>query len=148
MPEAVDLQMELASCHLKRNDRPKARETLLRALALAPERPDLLIRLTQVMLLDGEYALATDNFRRAVALRPDHAMARADLGRCLLEMGEREAGEANIRMATRETPQMFGRAVMSLAVASRSRFFLRPSAAIKYLRVKKADDVYARNCRR
>jgi tetratricopeptide (TPR) repeat protein len=138
MPEAVDLQKELASCHLRRNDRSKAREILLRALALAPERPDLLIGLAQVMLLDGEYAAAADHFRRAVALRPDDAMARADLGRCLLEMGEREAGEANIRMAMRETPQMFGRAVMSLAVASRGRFFLRPSAAVKYLRGQKS----------
>jgi hypothetical protein len=29
---------------------------------------------------------------------------------------------------------LFGRAIMSLAIASRGRFFLRPSAAAKFLR--------------
>ena len=107
---------------------------MLRALKLAPERPDLLSALAQVMLLDGEYASAAETFRRIVALRPGDAVARAELGRCQLEMGERDAGEANIRMATQERPELFGRAVMSLAIASRGRFFLRPSAATKFLR--------------
>lgn len=133
-PDAVDMQRELAAIHLKRNDRGRARELLQQALKLAPDRPDLLTGLAQVMLLDGEYAAAAETFRRVVALRPDDAVARADLGRCLLEMGERDAGEASIRMATRESPVLFGRAIMSLAISSRGRFFLRPSAAAKFLR--------------
>jgi len=133
-PDAVDMQRELAALHLKRNDRTRAREILLRALKVAPDRPDLLNGLAQVMLLDGEYASAAEIFRRVVALRPDDAIARADRGRCQLEMGERDAGEASIRTATRERPELFGRAIMSLAVASRGRFFLRPSAAAKFLR--------------
>lgn len=133
-PDAVDMQRELAALHLKRNDRIKAREILLRALKVAPARPDLLSALAQVMLLDGEYASAAETFRRVVALRPDDAVARAELGRCQLEMGERDAGEASIRMATRERPQLFGRAIMSLSLSSRGRFFLRPSAAAKFLR--------------
>jgi Flp pilus assembly protein TadD len=133
-PDAVDMQRELAALHLKRNDRTRAREILLRALKVAPDRPDLLSALAQVMLLDGEYASAAETFRRVVALRPDDAIARADFGRCLLEMGERDAGEASIRMATQERPELFGRAILSLSVASRGRFFLRPSAAAKFLR--------------
>jgi len=133
-PDAVDMQRELAALHLKRNDRIKAREILLRALKVAPDRPDLLSALAQVLLLDGEYASAAETFRRVVALRPDDAIARAELGRCQLEMGERDAGEASIRMATREKPELFGRAIMSLSVSSRGRFFLRPSAAAKFLR--------------
>ena len=133
-PDAVDMQRELAALHLKRNDRVRARELLLRALKLAPERPDLLTGLAHVMLLDGEYATAAGIFRRIVALRPGDALARADLGRCLLEMGERDAGEASIRMATQGRPELFGRAIMSLAISSRGRFFLRRSAAVKFLR--------------
>ncbi|MDB5583797.1 MAG: hypothetical protein JWR80_8973 [Bradyrhizobium sp.] len=133
-PDAVDMQRELAALHLKRNDRIKARELLLRALKVAPDRPDLLSGLAQVMLLDGEYASAAEIFQRIVALRPDDAIARADFGRCLLEMGERDAGEASIRIATQQSPQLFGRAIMSLAISSRGRFFLRPSAAAKFLR--------------
>ncbi len=138
VPDAVDLQRELATLHLKRNDRIAARAILLRALDTAPQRPDLLAVLAQVLLLDGDYADAADIFRRVVALRPDDALARADLGRCLLEMGQREAGEASIQRATRDRPQLLNRAITSLAVASRGRFFLRPSEAVKFLRGEKA----------
>lgn len=137
MPDAIDLQRELAALHLKRNERSRARELLLRALQGAPERVDLLTGLANVMLLDGEYAEAAEVFRRVLGLRPDDAIARADLGRCLLELGEREAGEASIRAATRERPQLLGRSVMSLAMSSRGRFFLRRSAVEKFLRDEK-----------
>jgi predicted Zn-dependent protease len=101
---------------------------------MAPGRLDVLAGLAQVMLLDGEYAAAAETYRRVLALRPDDAMARADLGRCLLEMGERDAGEASIRTATGGRPHMVGRAIASLAASSHGRFFLRPSAATKFLR--------------
>ena len=136
-PHTVDLQKELAFLLLKRNDRARARALLLQAFTAAPERHDILLGLGQVMLLDGEYASAADAFRRVVALQPDDAGARADLGRCLLELGERDAGEASIRTATRDRPQMIGRAIMSLAVSSHGRFFLRPSAAARFLRGEK-----------
>jgi predicted Zn-dependent protease len=137
MPDSIDLQRELAALHVKRNDRARARELLLRALKGAPERVDLLTGLAHVMLLDGEYAEAADMFKRVLGLRPDDAVARADLGRCLLELGQREAGEAHIRAASHERPQMLGRSVMSLAMSSRGRFFLRRSAAEKFLRGEK-----------
>ena len=121
MPDAIDLQKDLALLLLKCNDRARARAFLI--LAVAPGRSDALAGLAQVMLLDGEYAAAADAYRRVLALRPDDVMARADLGRCLLEMGERDTGEANIRQATGGRPQMIGRAVMSLAAASHGRFF-------------------------
>ena len=38
------------------------------------------------------------------------------LGICLMEMGERAAGEASVRDAARGRPDMAGRAIMSLAV--------------------------------
>ena len=132
------MRKELATLHLQRNHRGAARATLLAALEIAPEHPDLLAGLAQVMLLDGDYNEAADIFRRVVALRPADALARADLGRCLLEMGQREAGEASIRQATRDRPQLLNRAITSLAVASRGRFFLRPSAAVNFLRGQKA----------
>ena len=72
-----------------------------------------------------------------LGLRPDDAMSRNNLGLCLLEMGERDAGEASLRAAVRGVPQMAGLAITSLATASHGRFFLRPSAAAKFLRVEK-----------
>jgi tetratricopeptide (TPR) repeat protein len=134
-PEAVDLQMELGFVNIKRNDRGKARAMFLQVLAAAPERHDALVALAKVMALDGEYAAAADIYRRALGLRPDDTVTRNNLGLCLLEMGQRDAGEASLRAAMGGDPQMAGRAITSLAAASHGRFFLRPSAAARFLRV-------------
>jgi Tfp pilus assembly protein PilF len=133
----VDLRMELGYVHLKRNDRARARAIFLQVLAASPERYDVLPALARVMGLDGEYAAAADLFRRALGLRPDDAVTRTSLGACLLEMGERDAGEAALRVAARTAPQMAGQAITSLAAASHGRFFLRPSEVAKFLRSEK-----------
>jgi Tfp pilus assembly protein PilF len=135
-PDSVELRMELGFLHIKTNNRVKARVMLQQAIALAPQRPDVLTVLAKVMALDGDYAAAADTYRRALGLRPDDSMSRNNLGACLLELGEREAGEASIRMATRD-PQMAGHAITSLSGASHGRFFLRPSNAAEFLRGQK-----------
>jgi Flp pilus assembly protein TadD len=132
-PGMVDLRMELGFVHLKRNDRAKARAMFSEVLAASPERYDVLPALAKVLAMDGEYAAAAELFRRALALRPDDAVTRNNLGACLLEMGERDGGEAALRAAIRSGPQMAGLAITSLAAASHGRFFLRPSAAAKFL---------------
>jgi Flp pilus assembly protein TadD len=136
-PDVVDLRMELGFVHLKRNDRATARALFLQVLAAAPGRYDVLPALAKVMALDGEYAAAADLFRRALGLRPDDAVTRNNLGACLLEMGERDAGESALRAAARGAPQMAGQAITSLAAASHGRFFLRPTAVAKFLRLEK-----------
>jgi tetratricopeptide (TPR) repeat protein len=133
-PDVVDLQIDLALLHLKRNNRTKARTTLLKALMEAPGRRDVLAALARVLLLDGEYASAADAYRRVLALQPNDAAMQVNFSVCLLEMGERQAGEASLRLATRGRPEMAGRAIHSLAAASHGRFFLRPSAVTKFLR--------------
>ena len=136
-PEAVDLRMELGYVHLKRNHRAHARALFLQVIAVAPQRHDAVAALAKVMALDGEYAAAADLYRRALGLRPDDAVTRNSLGMCLLEMGERTAGEASLRAAMRDAPQMAGQAITSLAAASHGRFFLRPSTAAKFLNLEK-----------
>ena len=132
-PEALDLQLDLARLHLSRNARSKARAVLLKARESAPGRPDILTALARVLLLEGDYAAAADAYRHALAHRPDDAMTRADLAACLLEMGQRDAGEANLRSAFRSGPQLLGRATHALAASSHGRFFFRPSAVAKFL---------------
>jgi Flp pilus assembly protein TadD len=127
--------MELGFVHVKRNNCAMARAIFLQVLGAVPERYDVLPALAKVRALDGEYAAAAD--RRALALRPDDAVTRNSLGICLLEMGERDAGEASLRETMRGAPHMAGQAITSLAAASHGRFFLRPSAAAKFLRVEK-----------
>jgi tetratricopeptide (TPR) repeat protein len=136
-PDAVDLRMGLGYLHVKRNDRGRARALFLQVLAAAPQRHDALVALARAMVLDGEYAAAADLYRRALGMQPDDTATRINLGKCLLEMGERDAGEATLRAATRGTAQLAGQAITALAAAPHGRFFLRPSAVAKFLRVEK-----------
>ena len=69
-------------------------------------------------------------------MRPDDAVTRTNIAIRQLEMGEREAEEASLRAITRGAPQLAGQALTSLAAASHGCFFLRPSAAAKYLGVE------------
>ena len=138
LPENIDLQLDLSRLLVLRNQRHKARAILLKAREAAPGRPDILTALARVLLLDGDYSSSADAYRHALALRPDDAMTRADLAACLLEMGERDAGEANLRLALRGQPQMLGRTTYALAYSSHGRFFFRPSAAAKFLQDKPA----------
>jgi tetratricopeptide (TPR) repeat protein len=132
-PQSVDLQLDLARLHLQRNERARSRAILLAAQRAAPSRPDILTTLARVLILDGDYAEAADACRRALALRPDDALTRADLATCLLEMGQRDAGEASLRMAVRGQPQLLGRATYALVHSSHGRFFFRQSAFARFL---------------
>jgi tetratricopeptide (TPR) repeat protein len=132
-PDAIDLQLDLARLQLFRNARGKAREILLKAREAAPGRPDIPALLARILLLDGEYAAAADAFKHALGLRPDDAMTRADFAACLLEMGERDAGEAQLRSAFRGRPQMLGRTTKALVNSSHGRFFFRQSAVAEFL---------------
>jgi Tfp pilus assembly protein PilF len=135
-PDAIILRVGLGYLHLHRNERPKARDLFLQVRAAAPERHDALVGLASVMVLDGEYAAAADLYRLALGVRPDDAVTRISLGKCLLEMGKRDAGEATLRAAARGAAQMAGPAIVALAGAPHGRFFLRPSAAAKFLRAE------------
>jgi Flp pilus assembly protein TadD len=137
-PDTADLRMALGHLHVECNDRAKARAMFLQVLAVAPERHDILMAVARVTAFDGDYAAAADLYRRALRARPDDAAARNSLGMCQLELGERDAGETSLRAALRAAPQMEGQIVTSLASASHGRFFLRPSAAAKFLRAEKA----------
>jgi predicted Zn-dependent protease len=132
-PGTVDLQLSLARLLLQRNERGRARPILEAARAAAPGHPDILATLARVRLLDGDYAAAADLYRQVLAQRPDDAMIRADFSACLLEMGERDSGEANLRLSMRGRPQMIGRATYALVQSSHGRFFFRPSAFAKFL---------------
>lgn len=136
-PDQVDLRMALGYLHLKRNDRASARFAFQRVREVAPERYETLSALAKVLVLDGDYAGAADLYRHALALRPDDVLTRINLGKCLLEMGERDAGESTLRAAIRAAPQLAGRAILALAAAPHGRVFLRPSAAAAFLRAER-----------
>jgi len=145
-PDGVGLRVALAYLHLARHDRGMARRLFRQVLASSPDRHDATVGLARVMRADGENAAAADFFRRALALRPEDAATRIDLGKCLLEMGARSAGEATLRIAARGGPRFAGLAMTALAATSHGRVFLRPSAAAEFLGVTNVDDHFqARN---
>jgi tetratricopeptide (TPR) repeat protein len=132
-PDAIDLQLDLARLHLQHNDRDKARSILSDARDASPGRPDIWKELARVLLLDGDYVSAAEAYRHALAYCPNDAFTRADLAACLLEMGDRHAGEAALRMAFRSGPHMLGRTHHALVASSHGRFFFRPSTVLKFL---------------
>jgi len=134
-PDAAVLRVGLGYLHLHRNDRARARDLFLQVRAAAPERHDAPVALANVMAMDGDYAAAAELYRQALGLRPDDAETQISLAKCLLEMGERGAGEAALRAAARGRAHMAGPAVTALAATPHGRFFLRPSAAAKFLHV-------------
>ena len=137
-PGATVLRLGLGRLHLKRNNRARARELFAEAHAAAPGRHDAVVALARARALDGEYAAAADLYLRALELRPDDAVTRIELAKCLLELGERDAGEAALRAAAGGAARFAGLAITALAATSRGRLFLRPSAAAAFLGVEPA----------
>lgn len=135
-PNADGLRIALGYLQLKLNDRAAARRLFQQVRTAAPQRQDAMVGLAKVLVLDGEYTQAADLYRQALVLRPDDVGARLSLGKCLLEMGERDAGEAAIGAVAREASQFAGPALSALAATAHGRFFLRPSAALKFLRAQ------------
>lgn len=133
IPDAAILRIDLAHLRLQFNDRAAARALFAEVHAAAPQRSDAVIGLAEVMAMDGDYASAAEHFRYALTLRPDEPTIRLGLGRCLLELGEREAGEAALRAATQAAPTLSWEAVKALSATPHGRAFLRPSSALRYL---------------
>jgi len=132
-PDAPLPRIALGYLHLRRNDRAGARAQFSAACAAAPQRHDALVALAKVTALDGDFAAAAALHRRALALRPDDVATRINLGKCLLDLGDRETGEAALRAAIRAVPQATGLAITTLAAAAHGRAFLRPSDAARFL---------------
>ncbi|HEX3886189.1 MAG TPA: tetratricopeptide repeat protein [Phenylobacterium sp.] len=127
-PDALVLRVGLGYLHLQRDDHARARALFQQILAAAPNRHDAKVGLARAMVRQGDYAEAAELFESALRLRPHDAATRLELGKCLLELGQRQAGEAALRAA--HTP---GPAILALTGSPHGRLFLRPSMAAKFL---------------
>jgi hypothetical protein len=102
------------------------------AAALRAHRPaeaeQLAAEILKASRTDGA-AISILAHRHALGLNPDDALTRAELATCLLEMSQRDAGEAALCRAGRNcwaAPPMRWR-------CHRMAFFFRPSALQKFL---------------
>lgn len=134
-PHEVLLKIGLGHFHLRRQDHTKARVLFSEAYSEVPTQHDALVGLAMASALGGDFTLAAELYRRALGSRPNDATTQMNLGKCLLELGQREAGEAAIRLAARGARQLTP-FVTALADTAHGRLLVRPSAARQFLSAK------------
>jgi tetratricopeptide (TPR) repeat protein len=133
-PMLPDLSIQLGYVLLQIRNFPDSKAAFARALTISPQAPDALFGMAKAHRDAGETALAADGFRRYLASVPQDQSGWLHLGNCLLDLGQTEAAHNCFRTAARGDQVRYGRALASLAGASRGRFWLRPSAAARFMR--------------
>ena len=132
-PMSAEMVAQLGKFYYDAHDRKNAAECFRRALALQPSHGPAREALALVLMQDHSFAEAADIFRRMISFDPANAHARINLGNCLLGLGDREGADACFREASAKGPIYFGRSLRILVGSPRGRFWLRPSAAKKFL---------------
>jgi protein O-GlcNAc transferase len=133
-PMMPELSIQLGYVHLRLRNCADAKLAFARALEISPTSLDALFGMARAHQEIGENALAADYFRRYLRTRPDDAGTWLSLGHCLLELGELDAGYECFRIAARGDAKRYGKALTSLAASARGRLWLKPSAAVRFLR--------------
>ena len=82
----------------------------------------------------GEFAKASEYFQRALLCDPSDQQSRLYLGACFLELGQTGAASVCLRQVTRGGADFYGKALKVLSLSSRGRFWLKPSAAVKFFK--------------
>jgi len=131
-PGDVLLKIGLGYFHLRREEHAKARALFAEVHAEAPAQHDALVGLAMASALGGDFTAAADLYREALQSRPGDARTRMNLGKCLLETGDREGGEAAIRGAARRAREVTP-FITALADTAHGRLFIRPSMARRFL---------------
>jgi tetratricopeptide (TPR) repeat protein len=136
-PMMPELSIQLGYVFLRQRNCPEAKRAFGRALEILPDSADALSGMARAHQEIGENAAAANYLRRHLRQRPDNVGAWINLGHCLLELGQLEAGYDCFRTAVRADPASYGRTLASLSSAARGRFWLRPTAAERFLRRRK-----------
>jgi tetratricopeptide (TPR) repeat protein len=136
-PMMPQLSIQLGEVFLQCRNYIEAKTAYARALELAPDSADALFGFAKAHQALGEHAPAADLYRRCLPVQPNHAAAWLNLGHCLLQLGQTEAGYECFRTAARGGPKSYGRALTSFAAAGRGRLWLKPSAAARFLSGKR-----------
>lgn len=132
-PNVPELASLLGDVLVNRNDYAGARVAYQQALTSAPHHIDALWGVARANEALGEFEQAADAFRRMLGIAPNDAAAQIGLGVCLLMLGSREEAFASFRAAARRSEEMYAQSLAALVSARRGCFFLRPSAARRFL---------------
>jgi tetratricopeptide (TPR) repeat protein len=132
-PMMLDMSLQLGFALLRSRNTEKAKTAFARALGLSPHSPTALFGMAKAHQETGENRQAAEYFRKCLMSRPNDAATWLSLGHCLLELGELDAGFECFRTVARNDRQRYGEALSSLVKSARGRFWLKPSAAAKFL---------------
>jgi tetratricopeptide (TPR) repeat protein len=132
-PMMSRLSVQLGEVFLRRRDYVQAKIAFGKALEIATDSADALFGIGRAHHALGENLIAADYYRRCLRAQPDHTAAWLNLGNCLLQLRDTEAGCECFRTAARREPRSYGIALNSLAAAGRGRLWLKPSAAARFL---------------
>jgi tetratricopeptide (TPR) repeat protein len=138
LPMMPELSILLGNVFLGCRNFHNAKVYFARALNISPNSSDAMYGLATVHWRLCECQAAADLFRRYLMRKPDDVSTWLSLGHCLLELGQRDAGYDCFRTAARGDPKRYGSALAALVNAGRSRFWLKPSAAQRFLRGTKS----------
>jgi tetratricopeptide (TPR) repeat protein len=133
-PMMPELSILLGNIFLACRNFRNAQVHFARALNISPNSSDALYGLATAHWRLCQYQAAADLFRRYLTRNPGDVSTWLSLGHCLLELGQCDAGYDCFRTAARGDPKRYGTALAALVNAGRSRFWLKPSAAQRFLR--------------
>lgn len=136
-PMMSQLSVQLGEVFLRRRNHREAIAAFAGALQIAPQTSDALFGIAKAHQSLGEAATAADYYRRCLLLTPDDAACWLNLGHCLLQLGQNEAGYDCFRTAARGDPNRYGKALTSLAASGRGKLWLKPSAATRFFAPKR-----------
>ena len=132
-PMMPELSIQLGYVFLRQRNCREAKRAFGGALEISPDSADALSGMARAHQEIGENEVAADYLRRHLRQRPGNVGAWLSLGHCLLELGQLDAGHDCFRAAATADPASYGDALSSLAAAARGRFWLRPTAAERFL---------------
>lgn len=130
------LSMGLGYHHLRWGERAAARRCFADVHTAHPDRTDAMLALAGVLAQDGEHLAAAALYEKVLLQAPQDGLSRIALAKCLLEAGRRSAGEAQLRVAVRQDPRLWGLAAAAQSsIGAAGRLFLSPSRARAHLRL-------------
>jgi len=131
MPET---SIQLGQVLLALKDYAGAKTAFSRALTLAPNAAGALWGLGKAHQGLGENRIAIEYFRRCLLVTPNDVGTLLNLGHSLLAIGDTDGGFESFRAAARGDQKRYATALTTLVKLGRGRFWLRPSAAARFLR--------------
>lgn len=132
-PMMVQLPIQLGYVFLQQRKWADAKTAFTHALGISPNSAEALFGIAKVHQECGEYGAAAECYRACLRHRPDPRIWH-NLGRCLLMMGQVDEGYDCLRWTVRGDPKRYGRVLGTMMKAPHGRFWLRPSAAARFLR--------------